>query len=117
MFGYFIAVLTDDEVYVVPPELLDSDLDEDLQRQATLLRHGRHRPAEAAPADHLAQDLRHQGPAVGIDLKSEEGIRHSNCVTFGWERDSAISALKFQRATKLWNSYKFADVLTHSPAK
>ena len=68
MFGYFISVLTDDEVDVVPPELLDSDLDEDLQRQAALLRHGRNATAEAATADHLAQDLRHQSLAVGVDL-------------------------------------------------
>ena len=71
--------LTDDEVDVVPPELLDSDLDEDLQRQAALLRHGRHRAAEAATADHLAQDLRHQGPAVGVDLKKKEAIGHLKC--------------------------------------
>ena len=61
-------VLTDDEVYVVPPELLDADLDEDLEREAAALRHGRHRAAEVAAPDHLADDLRHQRLAVGVNL-------------------------------------------------
>ena len=50
-------LLTDDEVYVVPPELLDADLDQDLEREAAALRHGGHGAAKVATADHLAEDL------------------------------------------------------------
>ena len=55
-------------MYVVPPELLDADLDEDLEREAAALGHGRHGAAEVAAPDHLADDLRHQRLAVGVNL-------------------------------------------------
>ena len=65
-------VLTDDEVYVVPPELLDADLDQDLEREAAALRHGGDGAAEVATADHLAEDLRHTSFAVGVNLKKSK---------------------------------------------